>query len=202
METVVSLVTMGWALCFLSCQKQWVDSQPWGHWHFQMALPYLSSNAGGPVSEPGRPQELLPWGSRAGGMSRVPSHSAGETGIGHITTSKNSFKFLEHCSCVQDNVFTLYVAYKYILIKKKVNPVTVKILLRPQLYSPEVTTVTSIAYPLLIFFLCVYNLVVCRYVKINGIILCLLICNLLFSLNISWKPCHIRTLGSHSFFFN
>lgn len=47
------------------------------------------------------------------------SHSAGETGMGHITTSKNKFKFLEHCRCVQDNVFTLYVAYEYVLIVKK-----------------------------------------------------------------------------------
>lgn len=45
-----------------------------------------------------------------------PDHSADETGIGQIRTSKNRFEFLEHCSCVQDNIFTLQVAYEYILI--------------------------------------------------------------------------------------
>lgn len=51
-----------------------------------------------------------------GAWAVSPDHSGDEIGIGQIRTSKNRFEFLEHCSCVQDNIFPLQVAYEYILV--------------------------------------------------------------------------------------
>lgn len=127
-------------------------------------------------------------------------HRDDETRICQIRTSKTSL----NSSCVQDNVFTIQVACEYTLIVKKNQTIQLELIFSslPNSAPWRQQPLLSSECPLPDIFLCIYSLVVCGYLQMNGIMLYILICNFFSLNNVSWKPYHVRTHGSNSFFFN